>query len=286
MLGRLFDVSNKLVMLLLLAIVLYPLYYMAIVSISAGDAVSRGDVYFIARGINFHAYHLILKDPAIVRSYLNTILYTSAGVTLNLIMTTLCAYPLSRREFYGRSFFSFFVVFTMFFDGGLIPKYIVVHSLGMVNTIWALIVPVAINVFYLILMRTFFQNVPEEIHEAATMDGVGELRKIIQIVLPLSLPVMATMFLFYSVSHWNSFFSALIYLNDNKLYPIQILLRNIVIQGEMAAQMTDAADRDFQLLSLNIKYAVVYVAILPILFVYPFVQKYFVQGSMLGSVKG
>ncbi|MFD0959055.1 carbohydrate ABC transporter permease [Paenibacillus chungangensis] len=284
--GRIFDICNVLLMLFLILITLYPLYYMGIVSISAGDAVSRGEVYFLPKDITLQAYDVILADPSILRSYANTLMYTAGGVAINLIMTALCAYPLSRGYMYGRSLISLFVVLTMFFDSGLIPRYMVVHSLGLVNSVWAILIPTAINVFNMILMRTFFQNIPDSLHESATVDGAGEFRTLIRIVLPLSLPVMATMFLFYAVAHWNSFFPALIYLNEKALYPLQIILRNIVIQGDMAAQTTTTGAEELAVMSLNIKYATVYVAILPIICLYPFVQKYFVQGAMLGSVKG
>ncbi|MFC4303330.1 carbohydrate ABC transporter permease [Cohnella boryungensis] len=280
-----FDGVNIVIMLVLIVITLYPLYYMGIVSISAGDAVSRGEVLWLPKDISLQAYKYVFDDPAVLRSYGNTILYTSLGTLISLILTTLCAYPLSRGHFYGKSLFSLFVIFTMFFDGGLIPRYMVVNSLGMVDTIWALVIPTAISVFNMILMRTFFEQIPEALHESATVDGAGEFRTLLQIVLPLSMPVMATMFLFYAVGQWNSFFPALIYLNEKALYPLQIILRNIVIQGDMASQTTQMG-ADMASMSETIKYAVVFVAILPVLCIYPFVQKYFVQGAMLGSVKG
>lgn len=282
-----FDYINITIMLLVIFITCYPLYYMGIISISSGLAVQRGDVFLFPVGINLKAYQVVLSDPGIVRSYANTLLYTSTGVLINLIMTILCAYPLSRRHLYGKSIFAFFVIFTMFFDGGLIPKYIVVHSLGLVNSMWAIVLPPAINVFNLILMRTFFENVPEELHEASTVDGAGEWRALLRIVLPLSMPIIATLLIFYTVAHWNSFFPALIYLNEKALYPLQIILRNIVIQGELAAQTPEMDSvESMTVIAQNVKYAVVFIAILPVLAVYPFVQKYFVQGAMLGAVKG
>ena len=282
-----FDYVNIFLMIAMILITAYPIYYMIIVSISSGMAVLRGEVYFLPSGINFQAYRMVFDDPSIIRAFRNTITYTVVGTAINLMMTALCAYPLARRSLYGKSILSFFIIFTMFFDGGLIPRYLVVHSLGMVNTIWALFLPTAINVFYLILMRTFFEAIPEEIHESATMDGASEFRKFIQLVLPLSLPVMATMLLFYSVHHWNSFFPALIYLNDKALYPLQIIIRNIVIEGEMADQVAEmAGSHGVSVVAQNFKYAFIIVAIMPIIIVYPFLQKYFVQGAMLGSVKG
>ncbi|MCU6794164.1 carbohydrate ABC transporter permease [Paenibacillus sp. WQ 127069] len=283
----LFDVVNVMIMLLVIVVTVYPLYYMGIVSISSGLSVQRGDVFLYPIEVTLKAYSVVLDDPSILRAYGNTLLYTCLGVCVNLIMTTLCAYPLSRNHLYGKALLSFFVVFTMFFDGGLIPRYMVVHSLGMVNSIWAILIPTAINVFNMILMRTFFAEIPDALHESATVDGASEWRILLQVVLPLSMPVMATMFIFYAVAHWNSFFPALIYLNEKQLYPLQIIVRNIVIQGDMSSQTTEmGAGENSSVMAQNVKYAVVFIAILPILVVYPFVQKYFIQGAMLGAVKG
>ncbi|THF73405.1 carbohydrate ABC transporter permease [Cohnella fermenti] len=282
-----FDLVNALIMLVLIFIMLYPIYYMAIVSISNGSSVARGEIHFYPVRITWKAYEVIFSDAPIVSAYRNTLIYTSLGVAINLFMTSLCAYPLSRREFYGRNLFSLFIVFTMFFDGGIIPRYLVVNGLGMLDTIWAIVVPTAINVFYMVMMRTFFQALPEALHESAHMDGANDLTVFWRVVLPLSAPVMATMTLFYAVSHWNSYFPALIYLNDSHLYPIQIILRNIVIQGDVASQSTEASGvMGTLVVDQNIKYAVVLIAILPILLLYPFLQKYFVKGSMVGSLKG
>ncbi len=283
----LFDYVNVLLMLLIIFIMLYPLYYMGIVSISHGGAVARGEVSFLPIDITFKAYSIIFADAPIVRAYANTLLYTSTGVAVNLFMTAMCAYPLSRKEFYGGPVFAMFIIFTMFFDGGMIPRYLVVNSLGMLDTLWAIILPPAINIFYMIMMRTFFQGIPSAMHESAYMDGANDIRVFWQIVLPLSAPLMATMVLFYAVSHWNSFFPALIYLNDTSRYPIQIILRNVVIQGDVGAQTTETSGvMGTLVVDQNIKYAVVIIALLPILVLYPFLQKYFVKGSMVGSLKG
>ncbi|WP_240415302.1 carbohydrate ABC transporter permease [Paenibacillus periandrae] len=282
-----FDAFNLMIMIGMLFVTLYPLYYMFIVSISSGNAVSRGDVIWMPIDISWQAYKIVFDDPSIMRAYGNTLLYTTLGVGINLAMTSLCAYPLSRKGFYGRGVCSLLIAFTMFFDGGLIPRFMVINELGMVNTMWALLLPSAINVWYMILMRTFFQGIPDTLHESANIDGAGELRIFLRIVLPLSTPIIATMILFYAVGHWNSFFPALIYLNDKDLFPLQVILRNIVIQGDMASQGLDMGGIMGSLvIAQNIKYAVVFVAIAPILAVYPFVQKYFVQGVMVGSVKG
>lgn len=282
-----FDYLNMLLMVGLVFVMLYPLYYMAIVSISNGGAVARGEIGLLPVGVTWKAYELIFSDAPIVQAYGNTILYTVCGVAVNLILTALCAYPLSRKEFYGRHVFALLIVFTMFFDGGMIPRYLVVNQLGMLNTIWAIVLPPAINVIYMVMMRTFFQAIPDALHESAHMDGASDWTVFRKVVLPLSAPLMATMTLFYAVQHWNSFFPALIYLNERSKYPIQMILRNIVIQGDMSAQSTEMSGVIGTLIvDQNIKYAVVLVAILPILLLYPFLQKYFVKGSMVGSLKG
>jgi putative aldouronate transport system permease protein len=282
-----FDFLNILIMLGVIFMMLYPIYYMAIISISNGAAVARGEVGFFPVKITWKAYEIIFSDAPIVNAYRNTIMYTSVGVATNLLLTALCAYPLSRKEFFGRNFFSLFIVFTMFFDGGMIPRYLVVNQLGLLDSIWAIVIPTAINVFYMVMMRTFFQAIPEALHESAYIDGASDLVVFWKVVLPLSAPVMATMTLFYAVAHWNSYFPALIYLNDSDLYPIQIILRNIVIQGDVAAQSTETNGvMGTLVVDQNIKYAVVIIAILPILLLYPFLQKYFVKGSMVGSLKG
>ncbi|WP_274649507.1 carbohydrate ABC transporter permease [Paenibacillus humicola] len=282
-----FTLFNVLIMLAAIVVTLYPLYYMAIVSISDGNEVMRGSIGWFPKGVNFKAYQIIFADPSIVRAYANTFLYTAVGTTINLLLTALCAYPLSRKTFYGRNLFTLLIVFTMFFDGGLIPRYLVVNSIGMMNTIWAIVLPPAINVWYMVMMRTFFQSIPGELHESAYMDGAHDGKVFLRVVLPLSLPIMATMVLFYAVWHWNSFFPALIYLNDKAWYPLQIILRNIVVEGDMA-QQSNALGGDLGTLVIanNIKYGVVIVAVLPILLVYPFLQKYFVKGAMVGSLKG
>lgn len=283
-----FDGLNYLFMVTFMFIIIYPLYYMLIVSISDGIPVSQGLVKFFPIDINFQTYKIIFEDPSILRSYFNTIIYTSLGTLINLILTALCAYPLSRNTFYGRQIFTFFIVFTIFFHGGLIPNYLVVNNLGLLNTIWAIVLPPAINVWYMIIMRTFFQGIPNEIHESAYMDGANDLVVFFKLILPLSMPVLATMVMFYAVWHWNSFFPALIYLNQKEMYPVQIIMRNIVIAGDMAAQSDKigGSASDTMVTAANIKYAVIIITILPIVMVYPFIQKYFVKGVMVGSLKG
>lgn len=286
--SRVFDGLNAFLLLLLVFVTLYPIYYIFIVSISDGNLVTRGVIKFFPRDITFDAYKVVFNDPAIWRSYGNTILYTTVGTSINLVMSALCGYVLSRKDLYGRNAFIFLVVFTMFLSGGLIPLYLVVNKLGLIDTMWALVLPPAINTFNMIIMKTFFEGIPIALQESAHLDGANEFQVLFKIILPLSLPVMATMVLFYSVQHWNSFFPALIYLNDSKKFPVQILLRNIVIGGEFADQSTSIGNSasNFRVVATNYKFAVIIISVFPILCVYPFLQKYFVKGAMIGALKG
>ena len=272
---------------LLAFIVVYPLYYMLIVSVSNGVFVMRGDVFLAPIGLNFATYQIILDDPVIARAYLNTIIYTTLGTGIALTMTALCAYPLSRRDFFGRPVYTLLVVFTMFFEGGIIPSYMIVHGLGFIDTLWAIVIPPAIIVWYMIIMRTFFQQIPAELHESAYIDGANDLRVFARIVLPISTPVIATMVLFYAVWHWNSFFPALLYLNRKARFPMQLIMRNIVVSGSMADQVEAmSGGTAIAVTGLNIKYAVIFITITPILIFYPFIQRYFVKGMLVGSLKG
>lgn len=291
MIGRsrgslLFDVCNIALMLLLVFFTLYPVYYLIVVSLSDGIAVSKGTVYWWPSNPNLGAYKVLLGDSSIIRAYGNTLLYTSAGTLVNMIMTVLCAYPLAKKDFYGRQTFTIMIVITMFFSGGLIPNYLLVYNLGMINTMWAVILPSAISAWNMFIVRTSFQGIPGEMFEAARIDGANEWRILWRIALPVSVPMLATISMFYAVGHWNSYFPALIYLNEKAKFPLQILLRNLVIEGDMAGQAQDMAGQIATVSTTNIKYAVVIIAILPILMIYPFIQKYFVKGAMIGSLKG
>ena len=282
---RIFGIVVTLVVLAMCIMVLYPIYYMFIVSISDGNAVLRGDITVLPQGINFGAYKAVLTNEYVPRAYLNTILYTVIGTFIAVAMTALCAYPLSRKEFYGRGLFTGIVVFTMFFDAGIISNYMVVRSTGIMNTMWAIVLPGSINVWYMIIMRTFFADIPEELFESAKLDGANDLTIFAKMVLPLSKAVLATMVLFYAVGFFNQWLQPLIYLDDRKKFPMQLILRNIVLGADAALSKSMSAATDMATMGLNIKYAVIFVTILPILVIYPFVQKYFVKGVMVGSVK-
>ena len=282
---RVFDLVNGLLLLALAGITLYPLYYVAIVSISHGYAVVRGEVSWWPVQVNLESYRAVLEAPYVLISYRNTIWYTVAGTIVNVALSAFCAYPLAMKFFYGRRFFTGFIVATMFFKGGLIPTYLVVRSLGLLDTMWSLILPTAIVTYYMIIMRTFFRNIPEELHDSAYLDGANDIQIFFRIALPISTPIMATMTLFYAVQHWNSFFPALIYLSDRAKYPIQLVLRSMVIEGDVANMQVEFQD-DERIVDTTVKYAIIMVATIPILLLYPFLQRYFVKGIMIGSLKG
>lgn len=282
------EIVNIAVLALVCLIVAVPIYYMLVVSLSDGYAVMRGEVGLIPVKPALTSYRAVLSNPDIPRSYLNTVLYTVVGTIVAVAMTACCAFPLSRKKFFGRNFFTFLIVFTMFFDAGMISNFMVVDKLRLTNTLWAIVLPGAINAWNMVIMRTFFQQIPEEIFESAHLDGANDLIVFFQIVLPLSVPTIATMILFYAVSHWNSWFPALVYLDDKGKYPVQLIMRNIVLSGETTA-MSSAASAltgDLGAITTNIKYAVVFITMLPILCIYPFVQKHFVKGVMVGALKG
>jgi putative aldouronate transport system permease protein len=285
--NTIFSTFKGLLLFVFVLLTVYPLYYIMINSVSDGKMVMRGVVKLFPAGFNLSSYKTVLSDVTIMRSYCNTIIYTIIGTIVNIFFTTLCAYPLARKNFAGRKIFMTIIVFTMFFDGGMIPRYLVVQKLGLINSIWALFLPVAVNTWYMLIMKTYIENIPESLLESAYIDGANEWRILTRIILPLSSPIIATLVMFYAVWHWNSFFPALIYLNEKAKYPVQIIVRNIVIGGDMASQstMTGSAE-NFTVTEVTIKYAVIVITVLPILTIYPFVQKYFVKGMMVGSIKG
>lgn len=277
-----------------LLIVLYPLIYIISASISNPHLVNSGEMWLLPKGITFEGYRILLGNSSIWRGYLNTIYYTVLGTSINLLVTLPCAYALSREDFYGRRAFTNFMLVTMFLSGGLIPSYLLIRSLGMLNTVWALVIPGAVSVYNVVVTRTFFQStIPREMEEAAIVDGCSDFRLFMQIVLPLSTPIIAVMALFYGVGHWNSFFSALIYLSDRSMYPLQMILREILILQDMSSNTVNNVTSEManmlyskQQLAQVIKYGVMIVSSLPVIIVYPFLQKYFVKGMMVGSIKG
>lgn len=292
---KLFLIINYVYLVLALVVVLYPLVYIISASISNPKLVSSGEMWLFPKGLTLDGYKLVFDNPKIWIGYRNTIFYTVIGTLLNLAVTLPAAYALSRSDFVGRHFFMGMFLVTMFFSGGLIPTYLLVKNLGLINSVGALILPVAASVWNIIVARTFFQStIPKELQEAAHVDGCTNIRLFLKIVLPLSSPIIAVMALFYGVGHWNSYFPSLIYLNDEMKYPLQMVLRQILVLQEMSAETTGAAiSGDIAKAMANkaeiaalVRYAVIIVSTLPVIAVYPFLQRYFVQGVMIGSVKG
>jgi len=279
-------------LILALIITLYPLIYIISASISDPVYVNSGEMVLFPRGITFAGYELIFGNQDIWRGYLNTIFYTVLGTGINLLVTIPVAYALSRPEFYGKKFFTTFMLITMFIGGGLIPTYMLIVNMGMLDTVWALVLPGATSVFNIVITRTFFQStIPRELEEAAIVDGCSDFYMFIKIILPLSMPIIAVMALFFGVGHWNSWFSALIYLRDRSMFPLQLILREILVLQDMfsmpamTGDMAEVMHNRMQLAQV-IQYGVMIVATLPIIIVYPFLQKYFVKGMMVGSLKG
>ena len=284
--SRIFDVLNLALMIVVALVTLYPFYHITVISLSNGNAVLRGEVSFWPAGFTLRTYELVFGNRAVATGLLNSVKYTGVGTTINLVMTALCAYPLARPRFSGRLPLTWLVSLTMFFSGGLIPLYLVVMGLGLRNTMWALVLPWAINVWYMFILRTSFQQIPEEIYEATVMDGANDLQTMVHVILPLCKPTLATLLMFYAVGHWNEFFNALVFLDDRNLYPIQLVLRNVVVLGRFEQTAELGAASEFAVIERTLKYATIMVSTLPILAVYPFVQRYFVKGVMVGSIKG
>ncbi|MCJ7841532.1 carbohydrate ABC transporter permease [Lederbergia sp. NSJ-179] len=289
---RIFDICNKILVWFFIIIILYPLIYIISASISDPSFVNSGQMWLLPKGITFEGFQRVFQNKEIWIGYRNTIFYTLLGTFINLAVTLPAAYALSRQELIGKKVIMALFVFTMFFEGGLIPTYLLVRDLGMVNTIWSLVIPSAAAMWNIIVTMTFFKvTIPKGLEEAAEMDGASQFRTFFQIVLPLSAPIIAVMALFYGVGHWNQYFGAMIYLSDEKLFPLQLFLRKILIQQQMTADMMMQSG-NAQALSEHariadiIKYAVMIVSAAPLLIVYPFLQRFFLKGVLIGSIKG
>lgn len=280
----------------MMLVILYPLYFILIASVSSPTAVNAGEVLLFPKGATLEGYKYVLKDTSIWKGYANTIILTITGTLVNMFLSVTCAYALSKSHLPFIKFIMFAMTFTMFFSGGIIPTYLLVSGLGMMDTIWSLIMPTAVSVYNVILMRTYFMNsVPEEIIQAAKIDGCSEIRALTAVVLPLSKPILVTIALFYGVGHWNQFFQALIYISDKDKFPLQLVLRNMLLMGNnaMTSMLSGGMSGEnakylaelMQQIEI-LKYAVIIVSVLPVLLVYPFLQKFFMKGIMMGSLKG
>ncbi len=285
---RLFYAGCYLITALFMLAVLYPLVYILSASFSSAEAITSGRMWLYPVDFSLVGYKYILKYDAIWLGYRNTLLYTFAGTLINVAMTMTCAYGLSRRGMLGRRFFTMIFTFTMIFSGGMIPNYLLMKDLRLLNTVWCMLLPGAISAYNLIVAKTFIENsIPGDLLEAARIDGCSDVRFFFSIVLPLSKAILAVLLLMYAAAHWNAYFNAFLYLTDKKLYPLQIFLRQILVQSNMSADMLDPeAMAQMQTLQQILKYAVIVVSTAPMLCLYPFVQKYFRQGVMIGSIKG
>ena len=281
-----FDGINISFLTLLVIITLYPFAHVIFSSISDySELIKHVGVLLRPLGFSLGAYKMVFKNPMILRGYLNTIFIIVVGTSLNLFMTSLGAYVLSRKRVYWRNFIMFFIVFTMFFQGGLIPFYLLVKNVGLANKLWAVIIPYSIATYNLIIMRTYFLTIPDSMEESARIDGANDFTILFRIILPLAMPVVAVMILFYGVYHWNSWFPAMIFIRRRELFPLQLILREILIQNALADMFSEVATMDDEPVGETIQYATVVVATVPILFVYPFLQKYFIKGIMIGALK-
>lgn len=285
--GRIFDALNYTLLTLLTICTLYPLIYVLFASLS-DPTLYMQHAGILWKPLNFQlvAYRLVFDNPMILKGYTNTFIVLAGGLMLNIVLTAFGAYALSRKGLRYRKHLMLFIVFTMFFNGGLIPLYFTVKGLGMTNTLWSLIIPQAISAFNLIIMRTAFEAIPDSLEESAKIDGANEFVILFRIMIPLCMPVMAVMLLYYGVSHWNAWFNAMIYLQDRSLYPLQLVLRELLLLNDAGSMATGASGGEVAVIGETLKHATIIVATVPILLVYPFLQKYFVKGALIGAIKG
>lgn len=280
-----FDTINVLVLVALSIVCLYPMYYSLMASFSNPvKLMESGGILLYPKGFHLGAYEAVFSNKEITSGYLNTLFYVVVGTAINVILTLMGAYVLSRKGLYLKRQLNLFVVITMFVNGGLIPTYLVVKSLNLLDSRWAIVLPVAVNVYNMIMARTYFGTIPDSLEESAKIDGAGEMRILFQIMIPLAVPIIAVITLYYAVARWNSWFNEMIYLNSRSKYPIQLILREILIQNDVGSMMQDYSADKLPIADC-IKYATIIVATVPILCIYPFVQKYFVKGVMIGAVK-
>lgn len=285
-----FSVVNYVILSFFLVAVAYPLIYVVSSSFSSPTAISAGKVWLLPVDATVSGYKAVFETSKVWTGFRNSLFYTVASVFVGVALTVMAAYPLSRKDFGMRNHFMLFFVFTTLFSGGLIPSYLVVRSLGMLDTVWSMIIPGALTAFNIIITRTFFQStIPDELLEAAQLDGVSDLRFVRDVVVPLSMPILMVNALFYAVAQWNSFFNALIFLRNPDLFPLQLVLRDILVNSnvkDLNPNMDQLKVIEQQQLAVVLKYALIVVSTAPILAIYPFVQKHFVRGVLIGSLKG
>lgn len=284
-----FNVFNIIFMIAMMFVMFYPMWHVLCASFSNARLLSsHSGVLLWPEGYSLTAYKLMMKNPMILKGYGNTLYILVFGLLLNMVMTCIAAYVLSRRNVMFNKVITVFIIFTMYFNGGLIPTYLNIKELGLVDSLWAVILPGAISTYNMIVLRTGFASVPVSLEEAAKIDGASSLRILWQIILPLSKATVAVICLYYAVAHWNAWFNAMLYLNERELFPLQLILREILIQNDTTSMVSavDVGAGDSSFVSETVKYAVIIVSVVPILCVYPFIQKYFAKGVMVGAVKG
>lgn len=286
---RIFDTVNVIVMIVCLIIFTWPLWFVVIASVSDPIAINLGEVLLFPKGLHLDGYEKIFEYKMLWSGYKNSIIVTFGGTILNMVFSVCLAYPLSVKTFAPRNVLTVFVMFTMYFGGGLIPTYLVMQDLHLINTLWAMIIPGLISVYNSLIIRSFFANsIPGELQEAATLDGAGDASYLFHVILPLSKPVFAVVGLYYMVGHWNNFTDALYYIYDIKKYPLQSILRELLMTNRMMADLTADSEmvQEAYRASEIMRYGVIIVAAIPMMCIYPFVQKYFIKGAMVGAVKG
>lgn len=284
---RIFDMANIAIMLLLMVATLYPMLYILFSSLSDGNRlISFDGILLWPQGFSLDGYKAVLSNSTFLQAFKNTFFVLIVGLIVNLSLTSFGAYFLSRDGVLLSKPIMFLIVFTMFFQGGLVPFYLIVKSYGLLNSLWALILPSAVSTFNLIIMRTYFQAIPKELEESAFLDGAGHYTILFKVFVPLSMPVIAVMILYYGVGHWNSWFSAMIFLRDQDLFPVQLVVRNILLENDNANMIGTSTLQHSQSIAETLKYAAIMVTTAPILMLYPFLQKYFVKGVLVGALKG
>jgi ABC-type glycerol-3-phosphate transport system permease component len=287
---RVFTVCCNFILCLVLVATLYPVIFIISSSFSNSQAVTQGKVWLWPVGFNIEGYKAVFNSKEIPKGFINSIYVTCVGTTINVILTLMLAYPLSRKDLYGRNVVTAIITFTMLFSGGLIPSFLLVRNLGMYDTFWAIIIPGAVGVYNAIIARTFFQtNIPPDLLEAAVLDGCSDFRFLLKVVLPLSAPIIAVLVMFYAVGHWNNYFSAMIYIHDPNKKTFQVVLRDILIVNSLDTNdmMRDATQLARQQgLATLLKYSLIVVGCAPMMMMYPFIQKHFIKGIMVGSIKG
>lgn len=287
---KLYGVFSHIIILLVMVILVYPIWAVVVASFSDPTELYKSSFHFWPETVTMDSYKLVFRDDSFLTGIWNSVKYTVVGTFINVILNICAAYPLSKRNFKGQSLLMKLFTFTMFFSGGIVPTYILINKMHLIDSFWVMILPSAIGTFNVILMRTYFQtNIPQELEDAASVDGCTNFKFLIRIALPLSIPIIVVVALYYGVGHWNDYFTAMMYLTKRQLYPLQLVLREILLEneaGKMLNVATDAAYAERMMSRMGLKYAVIVISTIPILVIYPFVQKFFSKGVMVGAVKG